>query len=117
VKAPAIAVNPPAAKAPSRAPPKGRLDPALLHASHLRKPQLSFARKPNNFLEGPWRSSLKHKYHAQVPLGYIIDAEDDESPYDMCVSAKKQRGRYSVHLQDPPVPVRADEPSIPLAHV
>jgi exosome complex exonuclease RRP6 len=66
-----------------RAPPKGRLDPTLQHAAHLRKPQLDFKNKPNNYAEGPWRSDMRHKYNAQVPLGYIIDAEDEAGPQDL----------------------------------
>jgi exosome complex exonuclease RRP6 len=77
-KAPAIAINVdarPAAKPakPSTALPKGRLDPALQHAAHLAKPQLTFGVKPDNFTEEAWRPTLRHKYHAQVPLGYMFE--------------------------------------------
>jgi hypothetical protein len=58
---------------------KGRLDPAIQHASHLRKPQLDFTVKPNNLDTSPWYPTLKHKYNARVPLGY--DYHDDDEEY------------------------------------
>jgi exosome complex exonuclease RRP6 len=58
---------------------KGRLDPSLSHASHLAKPQLKFRTPPDNFADGPWRPTLKHKYNAQVPLGYVVDAGEGEN--------------------------------------
>jgi exosome complex exonuclease RRP6 len=70
----AVAVHKPAKTAGS----KGRLDPALQHAAHLAKPQLQFRSPPDNFAEGPWRPTLQHKYHAQVPLGYVVDLGQDE---------------------------------------
>ncbi|OCH91136.1 hypothetical protein OBBRIDRAFT_753802 [Obba rivulosa] len=75
----AIAVNPaqPAAQKKTTA-PQGRLDPALQHASHLAKPQLQFARKPDNNAHTVWTPSLRHKYNAQVPLGYNFRAADGE---------------------------------------
>lgn len=54
----------------------GRLDPALQHASHLPKPQLKFKRKVDN-TDMPWRPTLKHKYNAQVPLGYDMLSDDE----------------------------------------
>ena len=58
--------------------PQGRLDPALQHASRLPKPQLTFSRAVDNRNSAPWRHTLKHKYNAQVPLGYHWDLEDGE---------------------------------------
>lgn len=49
--------------------PRGRLDPALQHASHLRKPQLAFKKVVDNN-DTPWYPNILHKYNAQVPLGY-----------------------------------------------
>ncbi|KAK7676364.1 hypothetical protein QCA50_020668 [Cerrena zonata] len=59
--------------------PQGRLDPALQHASRLPKPQLNFTRRVDNRNLVPWRHTLKHKYNAQVPLGYHWQPEDSES--------------------------------------
>ena len=72
IKAPAIAVQPlqPATAKPAKtSAPRGRLDPALQHASHLPKPQLKFKKRVDNDTQTPWRHSLAHKYNAQVPLG------------------------------------------------
>ncbi|KAH7915435.1 hypothetical protein BJ138DRAFT_86795 [Hygrophoropsis aurantiaca] len=78
IKAPAIEVkDAPEPKAKSVNMPKGRLDPALQHASHLPKPQLRFKQKVDNFTNAPWYPTLPHKYNAQVPLGYHFrDSED-----------------------------------------
>lgn len=57
---------------------RGRLDPALQHASHIVKPQLKFKHKPDNHRKYHWYPSLKHKYNAQVPLGYISPNDQDE---------------------------------------
>lgn len=60
---------------------RGRLDPALQHASHITKPQLEFKHKPNNNRNYRWHPTLKHKYNAQVPLGYIsLDDQDESTP-------------------------------------
>jgi len=46
----------------------GSIGSRYQHASHLKKPQLSFKRKvENNDL--PWHPMLSHKYNAKVPLG------------------------------------------------
>ncbi|KZT28826.1 hypothetical protein NEOLEDRAFT_1057691 [Neolentinus lepideus HHB14362 ss-1] len=79
IKAPIIAVNEPQTatqKKPSA--PRGRLDPTLQHASHLPKPQLKFKTPPSNISGDVWRPRLKHKYNAQVPLGYVF-LESSES--------------------------------------
>ncbi|KAM5540062.1 hypothetical protein V8D89_006202 [Ganoderma adspersum] len=80
-KAPAIAINPAPATTQKKkqAAIPGRLDPALQHAAHLVKPQLSFKRKVDNSNHTVWSPTLKHKYHAQVPLGYNL-GEDGEEP-------------------------------------
>ncbi|TFK48707.1 hypothetical protein OE88DRAFT_1663795 [Heliocybe sulcata] len=81
IKAPAIAVNeqkPPTQKKPSA--PRGRLDPTLQHASHLPKPQLKFKTPPSNINGDVWRPRLKHKYNAQVPLGYVFQYSQTDSP-------------------------------------
>ncbi len=61
---------------------KGRLDPALQHASHLAKPQLKFKRRVDNRELTVWRPSLKHKYNAQVPLGFDLRQEDEDMSFD-----------------------------------
>ena len=59
---------------------RGRLDPALQHASHITKPQLKFKHKANNHRSYRWSPSLKHKYNAQVPLGYVsLDGQDEST--------------------------------------
>ncbi|KAH9829634.1 uncharacterized protein C8Q71DRAFT_717962 [Rhodofomes roseus] len=80
-KPPAIAVNPAqptAQKAKKTNALPGRLDPALQHASTLTKPQLSFKRRPDNNNMSIWHPTLKHKYNAQVPLGYNLRDDDTE---------------------------------------
>ncbi|KAJ3559317.1 hypothetical protein NM688_g420 [Phlebia brevispora] len=54
----------------------GRLDPALQHASSLPKPQLRFKQKVDNS-DFQWRPTLKHKYNAQIPLGYDLRNDED----------------------------------------
>jgi exosome complex exonuclease RRP6 len=67
---------------------RGRLDPALTHASHLTKPQLRFKHTPSNTDESPYipSSLIPHKWCAKVPLGYVFhdaqprnDAEDNRN--------------------------------------
>jgi exosome complex exonuclease RRP6 len=88
-KAPAIAVN--EAKASKVAKPpaskqKSKLDPVVQHASHLTKPQMAFKVKPDNFSDAPWLPTLRHKYHAQVPLGFVFDeCGADVGPVFQCV--------------------------------
>ncbi|KAJ8080947.1 exosome nuclease subunit [Marasmius tenuissimus] len=81
-KAPAIAVNP-KAPAPKKKTitPKGQLDPAIQHASHLPKPQTAFKKKVDNS-DAPWRPHLSHKYNAQVPLGYQYHDSEEDRPLD-----------------------------------
>ena len=55
---------------------QGRLDPALQHASHLAKPQLNFKRKVDNSSHTAWFPTLRHKYNAQVPLGYNLTEDE-----------------------------------------
>lgn len=52
---------------------------AIQHAAYLPKPQLLFPTKPDNS-DRPWHHSVKHKYHAQVPLGYVFrdDTVDED---------------------------------------
>jgi exosome complex exonuclease RRP6 len=67
---------------------QGRLDPALQYASHLQKPQLKFKKKPDNDRNSVWQPSLKHKYNAQVPLGYNFqDGSENIPSYNMYVES------------------------------
>ena len=59
---------------------QGRLDPAILHAARLPKPQLKFSRKVDNMDTSRWVPRLTHKYNAQMPLGYDLqDATTEEN--------------------------------------
>ncbi|KAF7979235.1 hypothetical protein HWV62_43202 [Athelia sp. TMB] len=79
-KPPAIVVNPIEPPKQKPAAPRGRLDPALLHAANIVKPQLRFPIQPNNTDDGiPWRPLINHKYNARVPLGYVFTDSDSES--------------------------------------
>jgi exosome complex exonuclease RRP6 len=69
-KAPAIAIRPPEPK--KKAAASRRQAPVLHHVSHLPKPQLKFKRRPDNTNGIPWCPSLRHKFNAQVPLGYTF---------------------------------------------
>ena len=85
LKMPAIAVNPNAFAASQRQKktnvPQGRLDPALQHASHILKPQLSFKRKVDNNNSTAWMPTLRHKFNAQVPLGHNYTDEGRNPSY------------------------------------
>ncbi|ETW81983.1 hypothetical protein HETIRDRAFT_318347 [Heterobasidion irregulare TC 32-1] len=80
-KAPAIAVNGsslPSQQKPKKSVPSGRLDPVIQHAFYLPKPQLRFRRKIENTNGTQWNSSLRHKFNAQVPLGYNFQPNGDD---------------------------------------
>ncbi|KAJ6579470.1 ribonuclease H-like domain-containing protein [Mycena vulgaris] len=81
-KAPLVAINydaPGLRKTVKKNPtPRGQLDPAVQHASHLAKPQLAFKHPVNNTDE-PWYPALSHKFNAQVPLGHIYRDSDAEA--------------------------------------
>ncbi|KAH9922677.1 uncharacterized protein B0H18DRAFT_1017430 [Fomitopsis serialis] len=113
-KPPAITVNPaqPAAQKTKRpkAPP-GRLDPALQHASTLAKPQLSFERRPDNGNMSMWQPTLKHKYNAQVPLGYNLRDEDSEE--DVSGPSALHPYRYEIRHMPYPAHMFASAPPVP----
>jgi exosome complex exonuclease RRP6 len=71
IKAPAIALNPPEQKKSNK---KAQIEVVVQHAAHLTKPQLAF-KTPVDNSDTSWYPTLKHKYNAQVPLGYHSDAE------------------------------------------
>jgi exosome complex exonuclease RRP6 len=74
-KAPAIAINPVEPK--KKATPSKRQAPVLQHVSHLPKPQLKFKRKADHTNGVPWYPALRHKFNAQVPLGYNVQTTSD----------------------------------------
>ena len=57
------------------------MDPSVLHAAHIPKPQLNFKRRVDNNIVASWTPRLRHKYNAQAPLGFSLhdsfDAEGD----------------------------------------
>ncbi|KZT11760.1 uncharacterized protein LAESUDRAFT_733747 [Laetiporus sulphureus 93-53] len=119
-KPPAIAVNPTPTtmqKKKAKIPPKGRLDPALQHASHLPKPQLRFARKVDNSPHTIWQPTLQHKYHAQVPLGYnlndAIDVDMDGEGDELSVPSALHPYRYEI--THTPYPSHMFAPAEPIA--
>ncbi|KAF9221508.1 hypothetical protein BS17DRAFT_784858 [Gyrodon lividus] len=82
--------------------PRGRLDPALTHASHLEKPQLSFKHTLPNADESPYipTSLIPHKWCAKVPLGYVFhdeqpkkDAEDSRDED----AEEEERKKRTIH--------------------
>ncbi|KAH9933267.1 ribonuclease H-like domain-containing protein [Amylocystis lapponica] len=112
-KPPAIAVNPvqpSTSKTKKPNVPQGRLDPALQHASHLPKPQLLFKRKPDNSRDSIWHPILRHKYNAQVPLGYNLhnDSGDEDD-----TSTSSHPYRYEIKHLDYPARVFAPAPPEP----
>ncbi|CDO75141.1 hypothetical protein BN946_scf184639.g3 [Trametes cinnabarina] len=111
-KAPAIVVNaaqPAAQKQKKSTVQPGRLDPAIQHASHLAKPQLTFKRKVDNSAETMWRPTLKHKYNAKVPLGYNLQEEDGD---DVDPSSSLHPYRYEIkHIS---YPSRMFQPAPPI---
>ncbi|KAI0823218.1 hypothetical protein BC628DRAFT_1325541 [Trametes gibbosa] len=116
-KAPAVAVN--TAQAVVQKPkksnvPPGRLDPALQHASHLPKPQLAFKRKVENASDVPWRPTLRHKFNAQVPLGYNLQeigkgapAEPSNSLHPYCYEIKHVSYPSRMFTSNPPISPRS----------
>ncbi|KAL5501535.1 RRP6 [Sanghuangporus vaninii] len=80
-KPPAISVKPlqTASSAKTSTHRSGRLDPSILHAAHISKPQLCFKKRVDNS-NVSWTPKLKHKYNAQVPLGFTMydSADVDE---------------------------------------
>ncbi|KAI0265554.1 ribonuclease H-like domain-containing protein [Gloeopeniophorella convolvens] len=113
-KAPAIAINPPEPK--KKPAPSGRQEPVIQHAAHLPKPQLKFKRKVDNANGLVWQPSLRHKFNAQVPLGYTFQPESTVDDPERTLSPHPYR--YEIqHLSyptrmfqsQPPVPFRPFE--------
>ncbi|KAF8133915.1 ribonuclease H-like domain-containing protein [Boletus edulis] len=93
---------------------RGRLDPALTHASHIPKPQLLFKYKLSNIDDSPYipATVIPHKWCAKVPLGYIFHDEGSNQdrrkrtlhPY----YHELTHPSYPDHIFNPPV-----KPSLP----
>lgn len=86
--------------------PRGRLDPALQHASHLPKPQLLFNTKVDNRNESPYIPSrtIKHKWCARVPLGYTFHDQDGGGGMDDEEKQKLSAHPYYYELTHPTFP-------------
>ncbi|KAG2340168.1 hypothetical protein BDR05DRAFT_555688 [Suillus weaverae] len=86
--------------------PRGRLDPALQHASHLPKPQLLFNTKVDNWNESPYipARTLEHKWCARVPLGYIFHDQDKGGGMDEEEKEKLSAHPYYYELTHPTFP-------------
>lgn len=86
-KAPAIAVNPPEPK--KKAARVSRQAPVIQHVSHLPKPQLKFKRKADYTNGIPWYPALRHKFNAQVPMGYTFQPASvgEDSDRVLCVAS------------------------------
>ncbi|KAG1751039.1 ribonuclease H-like domain-containing protein [Suillus lakei] len=87
--------------------PRGRLDPALQHASHLPKPQLLFNTKVDNRNESPYipARTLEHKWCARVPLGYIFHDQDESRGMDEEENQKLSAHPYYYELTHPAFPI------------
>ena len=85
-KEPAIAINLPEPKKKTTS--SSRQAPVIQHVPHLPKPQLKFKRKPDNTSSVPWFPPLRHKFNAQVPLGYNFQSVSDGKDSDrvLCVA-------------------------------
>ncbi|KAG2060695.1 hypothetical protein BDR06DRAFT_986839 [Suillus hirtellus] len=93
--------------------PRGRLDPALQHASHLPKPQLLFNTKVDNRNESPYipARTLEHKWCARVPLGYIFHDQDESGSMDEEEKQKLSAHPYYYELTHPTFPTHLFYPS------
>ncbi|KAG2130661.1 ribonuclease H-like domain-containing protein [Suillus bovinus] len=92
---------------------RGRLDPALQHASHLPKPQLLFNTKVDNWNESPYIPSrtLEHKWCARVPLGYIFHDQDENGSIDEEEKQKLSAHPYYYELTHPTFPTHLFSPT------
>ncbi|KAG1763058.1 ribonuclease H-like domain-containing protein [Suillus occidentalis] len=99
----------------SKRPPavRGRLEPALQHASHLPKPQLLFNAKVDNRNESPYipARTLKHKWCARVPLGYTFHDQDGGFGMDEEEKQKLSAHPYYYELTHPTFPTHLFRPT------
>ncbi|KIK48040.1 hypothetical protein CY34DRAFT_21042 [Suillus luteus UH-Slu-Lm8-n1] len=93
--------------------PRGRLDPALQHASHLPKPQLLFNTKVDNRNESPYipARTLEHKWCARVPLGYTFHDQDGGFGMDEEEKQKLSAHPYYYELTHPTFPTHLFRPT------
>lgn len=93
--------------------PRGRLDPALQHASHLPKPQLLFNTKVDNRNESPYIPSrtIEHKWCARVPLGYTFHDQDGGGGMDDEEKQKLSAHPYYYELTHPTFPTHLFRPT------
>ena len=102
---------------------RGKLDPTWQHASHLRKPQLSFKKKVDNNNDLPWYPTLPHKYNAQVPLGYqYYDSEGNvgaENVTAYVISSRRHcfRNERNCHQKCASIPLRNQTYLLPPTNV
>ncbi|KAK4688913.1 exosome complex exonuclease RRP6, partial [Tremellales sp. Uapishka_1] len=86
-------------KIPGPFTPQSKLPYHLMHASALRKPQLSFPDAVNNSPNRPvWKPTLTSKPHSMVPLDFVLPEpieieSDDELDPDAKLAAKQKRER------------------------
>ncbi|KAI9510150.1 ribonuclease H-like domain-containing protein [Russula earlei] len=113
IKEPAILINPPK---PKKVSSSGRQLPVIQHLPHLPKPQLKFKRKVDNTNGVPWFLALRHKFNAQVPLGYNFRSVSDGKDSDGVLSLHPYRYEvnnlaYPAHMfqTQPPIPYKALE--------
>ncbi|KAG6377211.1 ribonuclease H-like domain-containing protein [Boletus reticuloceps] len=79
---------------------RGRLDPALTHASHIPKPQLLFKYKLSNIDDSPYipATAIPHKWCAKVPLGYIFhDEGSNQDVGDVREDDEEERRKRTLH--------------------
>ncbi|KAF8440803.1 ribonuclease H-like domain-containing protein [Boletus edulis BED1] len=79
---------------------RGRLDPALTHASHIPKPQLLFKYKLSNIDDSPYipATVIPHKWCAKVPLGYIFhDEGSNQDVGDVREDDEEERRKRTLH--------------------
>ncbi|UKZ76274.1 hypothetical protein TrVFT333_003973 [Trichoderma virens FT-333] len=87
----------------------------VIRNANVKKPQLDFELKPNNFPDGPWKPLLTEKPHAEVSLDdslvtFVADngAPQYKHPYEAEISSMQYPDRV-FQIQDPipPQPVES----------
>ncbi|KAI0030263.1 ribonuclease H-like domain-containing protein [Vararia minispora EC-137] len=112
LKAPAISVRPQASKERGRTKmASSSTTPVVQHAAHLPKPQLKFKRGVDNTSTTAWAPSLKHKYNAQVPLGYGFRPEGEMMDGELLTNHP-----YRYEITNLVYPARMFQPLTPIPH-
>ncbi|KAF8517423.1 ribonuclease H-like domain-containing protein [Hysterangium stoloniferum] len=115
IKPPAIPIKPqPQPQTTSKsAKMKSRLDPALLHASHLPKPQHLFRPPVDNTNTAiPWQPVLTKKYHGRS----LTEIQSGSHPYQDEITQLSPPAHYLSPPSSPSTPI-AFEASPPLIHI